>query len=68
MEHRTQISTSAFGLGRYVFSLLHKKSYRPHGCAIIAYNDLDLHRLYMANKRVSMKTDDGEWQFWADIV
>ena len=22
----------------------------------------------MANKRVLIKTDDGEWQFWADIV
>ena len=22
----------------------------------------------MANKRVLMKIDDGEWQFWADIV
>ena len=37
MERRKQISTSAFGIGRYVFSLLHKTSYRPHGCAIIAY-------------------------------
>ena len=27
-----------------------------------------IHKLYMINKRVLMKIDDGEWQFWADIV
>ena len=33
----------------------------------LIYNNLDLHKLYMANKRVWLKTDEGEWQFWADI-
>ena len=36
----------------------------------LIHNDLDLylHKLYMANKIVLMKIDDGEWQFWTDIV
>ena len=37
---------------------------------LLNHNDLDLylHKLYMANKRVLMKIDDGEWRFWADFV
>ena len=36
------------------------------------YLDLDLHKLCMAKKnearRVLMKIDHGEWQYWADIL